>query len=112
MGYRTALPESQKIAGLIAFYNGMVDIYLDGELHRTPAHTVRLIARFPVAGETVGQCRCVAGTVDVQPLREHGQRPDGTVISSPPGLNVAGGELNVAGAEPNVAGGELNVAGA
>ena len=30
--YRTPLPESQKIAGLIAFYNEKVDIYLDGEL--------------------------------------------------------------------------------
>ncbi|WP_280429304.1 hypothetical protein [Nocardia brasiliensis] len=36
MGYRTALPESQKIAGLIAFYNGMVDPYLDGELQERP----------------------------------------------------------------------------
>ncbi len=79
-----------------------------------------------MVGGTVGQSRRVAGTGDVQPLREHGQRPDRTVILSPPGLNVAGGELNVAGgelnvagaepnvagAEPNVAGGELNVAGA
>jgi uncharacterized protein (DUF427 family) len=30
--YRMPLPESQKIAGLIAFYNEKVDIYLDGEL--------------------------------------------------------------------------------
>ena len=30
--YRTPLPESQKIAGLVAFYNEKVDIYLDGEL--------------------------------------------------------------------------------
>jgi uncharacterized protein (DUF427 family) len=30
--YRTPLPESQKIAGLIAFYNEKVDIYLDGAL--------------------------------------------------------------------------------
>ncbi len=30
--YRTPLPESQKIAGLIAFYNEKVDTYVDGEL--------------------------------------------------------------------------------
>jgi uncharacterized protein (DUF427 family) len=36
--YRTPLPESQKIAGLIAFYNEKVDIYLDGELQERP-HT-------------------------------------------------------------------------
>ena len=35
--YRTPLPESQKIAGLIAFYNEKVDIYLDGELQRRPS---------------------------------------------------------------------------
>ncbi|MBF6545698.1 DUF427 domain-containing protein [Nocardia brasiliensis] len=35
-GYRTPLPESQKIAGLIAFYNGRVDIYVDGELQERP----------------------------------------------------------------------------
>ncbi|WP_338770682.1 DUF427 domain-containing protein [Nocardia vulneris] len=34
--YRTPLPESQKIAGLIAFYNGLVDTYLDGELQERP----------------------------------------------------------------------------
>jgi uncharacterized protein (DUF427 family) len=28
--YRTPLPESQKIAGLIAFYNDRVDLYIDG----------------------------------------------------------------------------------
>jgi uncharacterized protein (DUF427 family) len=28
--YRTPLPESQKIAGLMAFYNDKVDIYVDG----------------------------------------------------------------------------------
>ena len=28
--YRTPLPESQKIAGLAAFYNERVDLYLDG----------------------------------------------------------------------------------
>jgi uncharacterized protein (DUF427 family) len=28
--YPTALPESQTIAGLIAFYNEKVDIYIDG----------------------------------------------------------------------------------
>jgi uncharacterized protein (DUF427 family) len=36
--YRTPLPESQKIAGLIAFYNEKVDIYLDGERQERP-HT-------------------------------------------------------------------------
>ena len=35
--YRTPLPESQKIAGLIAFYNEKVDIYLDGELQQRPS---------------------------------------------------------------------------
>jgi uncharacterized protein (DUF427 family) len=36
--YRTPLPESQKIAGLIAFYNEKVDIYVDGVLQERP-HT-------------------------------------------------------------------------
>ncbi|HZO79831.1 MAG TPA: DUF427 domain-containing protein [Solirubrobacteraceae bacterium] len=35
--YPTPLPESQKIAGLIAFYNEKVDIYLDGELQQRPS---------------------------------------------------------------------------
>jgi len=35
--YRTPLPESQKIAGLVAFYNEKVDIYLDGELQERPS---------------------------------------------------------------------------
>jgi uncharacterized protein (DUF427 family) len=30
--YRTPLPESQKIAGLIAFYTEKVDLYVDGVL--------------------------------------------------------------------------------
>jgi uncharacterized protein (DUF427 family) len=34
--YRTPLPESQKIAGLIAFYNEQVDIYLDGQRQERP----------------------------------------------------------------------------
>ncbi|MEQ4718588.1 DUF427 domain-containing protein [Nonomuraea sp. B19D2] len=34
--YRTPLPESEKIAGLIAFYNEKLDIYLDGELQERP----------------------------------------------------------------------------
>jgi uncharacterized protein (DUF427 family) len=34
--YRTPLPESQKIAGLISFYNEKVDIYVDGELQVRP----------------------------------------------------------------------------
>ncbi|MFD0361733.1 DUF427 domain-containing protein [Nocardia sp. GCM10030253] len=37
-GYRTPLPESQKIAGLACFYNEKVDIYVDGELQERP-HT-------------------------------------------------------------------------
>jgi uncharacterized protein (DUF427 family) len=36
--YRTPLPESQKIAGLVAFYNEKVDIYVDGVLQVRP-HT-------------------------------------------------------------------------
>jgi uncharacterized protein (DUF427 family) len=36
--YPTPLPESQKIAGLIAFYNEKVDIYVDGVLRERP-HT-------------------------------------------------------------------------
>jgi uncharacterized protein (DUF427 family) len=35
--YRTPLPESQKIAGLVAFYNEKVDIYLDGEMQKRPS---------------------------------------------------------------------------
>jgi uncharacterized protein (DUF427 family) len=34
--YRTPLPESQKVAGLIAFYNEKVDIYVDGVLQERP----------------------------------------------------------------------------
>ncbi|RBQ17567.1 hypothetical protein DP939_24720 [Spongiactinospora rosea] len=34
--YRTPLPESQKVAGLISFYNEKVDIYLDGVLQERP----------------------------------------------------------------------------
>ncbi|PXX63829.1 uncharacterized protein (DUF427 family) [Nocardia tenerifensis] len=37
--YRNPLPESQKIAGLVSFYNERVDIYLDGELQERP-HTL------------------------------------------------------------------------
>jgi uncharacterized protein (DUF427 family) len=36
--YRTPLPESQKIAGLVAFYNEKVDLYVDGVLQERP-HT-------------------------------------------------------------------------
>jgi uncharacterized protein (DUF427 family) len=36
--YRTPLPESQKIAGLVAFYNEKVDIFVDGVLQERP-HT-------------------------------------------------------------------------
>jgi uncharacterized protein (DUF427 family) len=35
--YRTTLPESQKIAGLIAFLNERVDLVIDGELQPRPA---------------------------------------------------------------------------
>ncbi len=35
--YRTPLPESQKITGLVAFYNERVDLYVDGELQRRPS---------------------------------------------------------------------------
>lgn len=34
--YRSPLPESQKIAGLVSFYNEKVDIYVDGELQARP----------------------------------------------------------------------------
>jgi uncharacterized protein (DUF427 family) len=34
--YRTPLPESQKIAGLVSFYNEKVDLYVDGELQDRP----------------------------------------------------------------------------
>lgn len=34
--YRSPLPESQKIAGLVCLYNEKVDLYLDGELQERP----------------------------------------------------------------------------
>jgi len=34
--YRTPLPESQKIAGLIAFYDEKVDVHVDGVLQERP----------------------------------------------------------------------------
>jgi uncharacterized protein (DUF427 family) len=34
--YRAPLPESQKVVGLVAFYNEKVDIYVDGELEPRP----------------------------------------------------------------------------
>lgn len=34
--YRTPLPESQKIAGLVAFYNERVDLFIDDELQERP----------------------------------------------------------------------------
>ncbi|MBO0805193.1 MAG: DUF427 domain-containing protein [Nocardiopsaceae bacterium] len=34
--YRTPLPESQKVAGLVCFYAEKVDLYLDGELQERP----------------------------------------------------------------------------
>jgi uncharacterized protein (DUF427 family) len=39
--YGAPLPESQKIAGLIAFYNEKVDISVDGELQERP------VTKFP-----------------------------------------------------------------
>ncbi len=35
-GYDTPLPESQKIMGMVAFYNEKLDIYIDGELEEKP----------------------------------------------------------------------------
>jgi uncharacterized protein (DUF427 family) len=35
--YRTPLPESEQIAGLVAFYDEKVDVYVDGELQERPA---------------------------------------------------------------------------
>jgi uncharacterized protein (DUF427 family) len=37
LSYRTSLPESQKVAGLIAFYNEKLDIYVDGVLQSRPS---------------------------------------------------------------------------
>ena len=34
--YRTPLPESERIAGMICFYNERVDLYVDGELQERP----------------------------------------------------------------------------
>jgi uncharacterized protein (DUF427 family) len=34
--YRTPLPESQKIAGMVSFYNERVDLFIDGELQERP----------------------------------------------------------------------------
>jgi uncharacterized protein (DUF427 family) len=33
---RTPLPESQKIAGLVAFYNERLDLFIDGRLQQRP----------------------------------------------------------------------------
>jgi uncharacterized protein (DUF427 family) len=35
--YRTPLPESQKVAGLVAFYNEKLDIHVDGVLRERPS---------------------------------------------------------------------------
>ena len=35
-GYDTPLPESQKVAGLVAFYNEKLDIYIDEVLQERP----------------------------------------------------------------------------
>jgi uncharacterized protein (DUF427 family) len=35
-GYDTPLQESQGIAGLVAFYNEKLDIYVDGNLEEKP----------------------------------------------------------------------------
>ncbi|SEH00108.1 Uncharacterized conserved protein, DUF427 family [Nonomuraea solani] len=34
--YRTPLPESEKVAGLVAFYDEKLDVYVDGELQERP----------------------------------------------------------------------------
>ena len=34
--YRTPLPESQKIAGLVAFYDERVDVFIDDERQERP----------------------------------------------------------------------------
>ena len=34
--YRTPLPESERVAGMISFYNERVDLFVDGELHERP----------------------------------------------------------------------------
>jgi uncharacterized protein (DUF427 family) len=34
--YPTPLPESERVTGLVAFYNEKLDIYLDGELQERP----------------------------------------------------------------------------
>ena len=34
--YRHPIPESQAIAGLVAFYDERVDVYVDGELQERP----------------------------------------------------------------------------
>lgn len=39
--YRTPLPESQKIAGLVSFYNERADIFVDGELQDRPGSRLR-----------------------------------------------------------------------
>ncbi|MGH3308441.1 MAG: hypothetical protein ACRDOX_12210 [Nocardioides sp.] len=36
MSYRTPLPESVKIAGLVAFFNEKVDLIIDGERRERP----------------------------------------------------------------------------
>ena len=35
-GYDNPLPESQKVLGLVAFYNEKLDIYIDEELEERP----------------------------------------------------------------------------
>ena len=39
--YRTPLPESQKIAGLVAFYNERVDLFVDDQLQQGARHQVQ-----------------------------------------------------------------------
>jgi uncharacterized protein (DUF427 family) len=39
-GYDTPLPESQKVAGLVAFYNEKVDIYIDEKIQERPKSKV------------------------------------------------------------------------
>ena len=42
--YRTPLPESEKVAGMIAFYNERVDLVIDDERQERPRYAVQLSA--------------------------------------------------------------------
>ena len=41
MVLRNTVPEGQKIAAPVAFYNERVDLFIDGELHERPGATFR-----------------------------------------------------------------------